>query len=155
MMVSESNVLLLSPFEWISKKTDIITPEFCTYQAVFVRAKFHHDQTDTSEFQFDFRFGQNSVIGTGGMLNYDMLEAVSWLGSRQLLSMGDGLENTVKSLIQMTPNPKTQMFLISACSCLCAIYWSQVLNGEWRCSWSSADRRCFNYIWVINNLIAY
>ena len=28
-------------------------------------------------------------------------------------------------------------------------------NGEWRCSWSSADRRCSNYIWAINNLIAY
>ena len=26
---------------------------------------------------------------------------------------------------------------------------------EWRCSWSSADRRCSNYIWVINNIIAY
>ena len=47
------------------------------------------------------------------------------------------------------------MFLVSACSCLCAIYWSQVFSGEWRCSWSSADRRCSNYIWVINNLIAY
>ena len=43
------------------------------------------------------------------------------------------------------------MFLVSTCSCLCAIYWSQVLSGEWRCSWSSADRRCSNYIWVINN----
>ena len=47
------------------------------------------------------------------------------------------------------------MFLISACSCLCAIYWSQVLSGEWRCNWSSTDRRCFIYIWVTNNLIAY
>ena len=46
------------------------------------------------------------------------------------------------------------MFLISSCSCLCAIYWSQVLSWEWRCSRSSADRRCSNYIWVINNLIA-
>ena len=46
------------------------------------------------------------------------------------------------------------MFLISSCSCLCAIYWSQVLSWEWRCSWSSADRRCSNHIWVINNLIA-
>ena len=53
------------------------------------------------------------------------------------------------------PNPKTWMFLVSACSCLCAIYWRQVWSGEWRCSWSSADWRCFNYIWVINNLIAY
>ena len=46
-------------------------------------------------------------------------------------------------------------FLVLARSCLCAIYWSQVLSGEWRCSWSSADRRCSNNIWVINNLIAY
>ena len=28
-------------------------------------------------------------------------------------------------------------------------------GGEWRCSWSSADRRCSNYIWWINNLFAY
>ena len=47
------------------------------------------------------------------------------------------------------------LFLVSACSCLCAIYWSQVWNGEWRFSWNNANRRCFNYIWVINNLIAY
>ena len=47
------------------------------------------------------------------------------------------------------------MFLVSAFSGLCAIFLSQVLSGEWRCSWSSADRGCSNYIWVIDNLIAY
>ena len=47
------------------------------------------------------------------------------------------------------------MFLDSACSCLRPIYWSQVFSGEWRCSWSSADRRCSNYVWVISNFIAY
>ena len=47
------------------------------------------------------------------------------------------------------------MFLVSSCSCLCLIQWSQVLGWKWRCSWSSADRRCSIYIWVINNLIAY
>ena len=47
------------------------------------------------------------------------------------------------------------MLLVSSCSCLYPIRWSQVLSWEWRCSWSSADRRCSNYIWVINNLIAY
>ena len=47
------------------------------------------------------------------------------------------------------------MFLILSCSCLCPIHWSQVLSREWRCSWSNAGRRCSNYIWVINNLIAY
>ena len=47
------------------------------------------------------------------------------------------------------------MFLVSPCGCLCPIHWSKVLSREWRCSWSSADRRCSNYIWVINNFIAY
>ena len=44
------------------------------------------------------------------------------------------------------------MFLVSSCSC--SIHWSQVLCEEWRCSWSSANRRCFNYLWVINTFIA-
>ena len=26
-------------------------------------------------------------------------------------------------------------------------------SREWRCSWSSADRRCSNYIWVIDNFL--
>ena len=30
-----------------------------------------------------------------------------------------------------------------------------VKSREWRCSWSSADRRCSNYIWVVDNFIAY
>ena len=30
-----------------------------------------------------------------------------------------------------------------------------MLSFEWRCSWSSADRRCSNNIWVINNCTAY
>ena len=47
------------------------------------------------------------------------------------------------------------MCLVSSCSCLCPIYWSQVLSREWRCGRSSAERRCSNYIWVINNLIAH
>ena len=46
------------------------------------------------------------------------------------------------------------MFLVSSCSCLRSIHWSHVLSWEWRCSWSSADRRCSNYIWMINHFIA-
>ena len=45
------------------------------------------------------------------------------------------------------------MILVSSCSCLCPIHWSQVLSQEWRCSWSSADRWRSNYIWVINKFI--
>ena len=36
-----------------------------------------------------------------------------------------------------------------------AIYRSQVLSRERRCRWSSADRRCSNYIRVINNFVTY
>ena len=35
------------------------------------------------------------------------------------------------------------------------IHWSHVLSREWRCIWSSTDRRCSNYIWAIDNFIAY
>ena len=52
--------------------------------------------------------------------------------------------------------PKLKCFLSRLESCMCPIHWSQVLSREWRCSWSSADRRCPNYIWVvINDYIAY
>ena len=44
------------------------------------------------------------------------------------------------------------MFFILSFSCGFAIYWSQVLSQEWRCSWSSDNRQCSNYIWVMNNL---
>ena len=47
------------------------------------------------------------------------------------------------------------MSLLSSCICLCPIHWSHVLSREWRCSWSSADRRCSNYIWVINKFIVW
>ena len=35
--------------------------------------------------------------------------------------------------------PQNKMFLVLLCSCLCSIHWSQVLNREWRCNWSSAS----------------
>ena len=39
---------------------------------------------------------------------------------------------------------------------VCPIHWSQVfLVWKWRCSWSSADRQCSDFIWVINNFVAY
>ena len=36
-------------------------------------------------------------------------------------------------------NKSETLFLVSSCSCLCSIFFSQVLSQEWRCSWSSAD----------------
>ena len=51
-------------------------------------------------------------------------------------------QTTPKSLIHDASNPKTEMFLVSPCSCLCTIHQSQLLSRLWICSWSSADRRC-------------
>ena len=47
------------------------------------------------------------------------------------------------------------MFFILSCSCLCPIHSSLVLRQEWRCSWSSAYRRCSNYIWVCRRCSNY
>ena len=44
------------------------------------------------------------------------------------------------------------MFLLFSCGGLRSSHWTEVLSWEWRCSWSSADRR---YIFCINNFIAY
>ena len=39
--------------------------------------------------------------------------------------------------------------------CLGPVHWCQVLSQEWSYSWSSVDRQCSNYIWVVNNSITY
>ena len=44
-----------------------------------------------------------------------------------------------------------QMFYLSSCNCLCWTHCSQVENEKW----NGVDRRCSNYIWVINNFIAH
>ena len=66
----------------------------------------------------------------------------------------DSLCISITYLIQDTSNCITQMITVSSCSCFSPIHWNQVLSWEWRCNWGSSDRRCSNYIWVIN-FIAY
>ena len=56
---------------------------------------------------------------------------------------------TVKPLILVASHHKAKILLVSSCSCLCPIRWRQMLSQEWRCSWGSADRWCYNYIWLI------
>ena len=64
------------------------------------------------------------------------------------------LKISVQSLIQDAQNHKTNLILVSSCSCLYPTHSSQVLSKKWKCSWSSTDRRCSNYIWVIIKVIA-
>ena len=57
------------------------------------------------------------------------------------------------SSLQYKPH-QIPSFLVLSCGCLYRIPWSQMLSREWRCIWCSADTRCSNYIWVIDNFIA-
>ena len=70
-----------------------------------------------------------------------------------LLTSNEHFIHTIKPLILAAPKHNTEIFLVSCCCCLYPIYWKQVLSREWRFSWNSADRRCSNYIWVINKFI--
>ena len=50
--------------------------------------------------------------------------------------------------------PQWVKYVLVNSSCLCPIHWSRALRREWRCSWSSANRRCSSYNRVFSNFIA-
>ena len=58
------------------------------------------------------------------------------------------------SNIWRTKSQYLKKILGLSCACLCRIPWSQMSSREWICCWSSADKQCSNYIWVIDNFIA-
>ena len=97
----------------------------------------------------------SSVFKCGRIsMEYCFMGSYQWwfiIGSVGVLTMNRCQTNTVKPLISGSPNPKTQMLLVS--SRLAVVHWSQVLSREWRCSWSSAESWCPSYIWEINNFI--
>ena len=90
--------------------------------------------------------------------------AMSWLFRVQiLLTAWSGLFRLTLHLIVgaycQTSNIRRTKFqnldvIVLSCSCLCPIHWNQVLSREWRCSWSSTDRRCSNYIEVILTILS-
>ena len=59
------------------------------------------------------------------------------------------------SNIRCTKSPNLNVSHLVLLYRFCPIHWNQVLSREWRCSWSSTDRRCANYIFVINKFIAH
>ena len=79
--------------------------------------------------------------------------------SNQILSILWYLPIYTFSIYHQTSNisciKSQNLFLTSSFNCLCPIHWNQVKSQEWRSSWSNTDRWCSNYIWVINNFIAY
>ena len=89
----------------------------------------------------DHRFSQkwqlgcaNEILGcTGGEPMQDMLVNVQY-------------KESINNSITVS---------LLAFSCVYPICYSQVFSWEWKCSWSIADRRWPNYIWMSNKLIAY
>ena len=81
----------------------------------------------------------------------------SWQLSLFLIEESTSQQNHALSNLEYKPH------LISKLKCCLshlAVVFAQSIEArcyveQWRCSWSSADRRCSNYIWVINNFIAY
>ena len=80
-----------------------------------------------------------------------------WPVTRKMFPFDDVIMGPIRTYRQTSyisaPNPQTWMLLVLSYSCLCPIHWSHVLGRELRCSWSSTDRRCSNYMWVINIFI--
>ena len=68
----------------------------------------------------------------------------------------EGMTSPTSSKISNIRHQITKLTWVSSCLAVVffPIHWSQVLSGEWRCSWSSTDRQCSNYIWVMNKFIA-
>ena len=60
--------------------------------------------------------------------------------------------NVEPYLIPKLKRFSSRLTVISAQSIEARCY---IEKWEWRCSWSSADSQCSNYMWVINNFIAY
>ena len=48
-----------------------------------------------------------------------------------LLRQSIYMSHTAKPPAQIAPNPKTQMFIVSSCRCLCQIQRNYVLSWEW------------------------
>ena len=84
-------------------------------------------------------FIKSNIINTGARINFPFL--VDTFICRKI------------SNITRTKSPNLNVSRIVLQFSLMPIQWCQLLSREWRCRWSSADRRCSKYIWVIDNFI--
>ena len=98
---------------------------------------------------------QHLISGyTGAIMKSKLHQHIWYFGSQKVIPLVLKMIYRKISNIRHTNFPNLNFSRLGLYLSL-PVYWSQVLNGKWRCSWSSANRWCSNYIWVINNLIAY
>ena len=117
----------------LSKKNSQVTGEFPTQRANAENVSIwwrHHEET-----------GVSALVMSGGLLHH-----CSHNRLREWLMMSEG---------KRYPFEYRQTSNISRAKSQHLMSRSQVSSKKWRCSWSSAVRRCSNYIWVSKNFIAY
>ena len=81
-----------------------------------------------------------------------VVKNTNWLGNRKICH---GQMRLPSNLAPNTCQISKFSCFSSRLTDVCSVQWSQTLSREWRCSLSSADRRCSNYIWVVDDFIAY
>ena len=99
----------------------------------------------------------DGTITDGVSVSSGPTRTIGWAWKISTISPTSGSKCNTKHHTSNIRRTKSQHLnvLVSSCRRHCPIHWSQVLGREWRWSWSSADMRCYNFIWVINNFIAY
>ena len=111
--------------------------------------------TSRSESTYEMRHSIiNLVISThscNNLVTYIYAEAHSLHFSFLWRSQESGVISTVKP----HPIPRLKSFSLRLSVVLAQSTEARCLSLVWRCSGSSTDRRCSNYIWVINNFIAH
>ena len=65
------------------------------------------------------------------------------------------LSDRKTSNISHTKSPNWNVSRLSLAAVFAQSIEVRCSSRWWRCRWSSADRRCSNYIWVINNFAAH
>ena len=109
--------------------------------------------TEPKSYLSDTHFNQSYLITTP--LTYDYLSYTNFVLSLHTRQMHQANYSDYRqiSIIRRIKSP-IKCFL----SCLAVVFARSIeakCYRERRCSWSSADRRCSNYIWVTNNFIAH
>ena len=89
--------------------------------------------------QFNCHGMYKLVIVIGSMFFSLLPWKFNWLWNLIKTSLMRQACSTIKPVMYGTPNPQTEMFLVSSCSCICPIHWRMVFSWEWRWSWSSAS----------------
>ena len=138
---------MVIPHNWRAVYKLVVRMNFCLHELLSPVSKFFISPCFSSIFAID------------DMSFTCMIDLVALYNKNICIFIVIGIDwyincmSTVKPLIYGAPNAKRKCFSSRLAVAFAKNNLSQVLSQEWRCSWCSADMRCSNYIWVINNVL--